>query len=66
MFHFVLVGVATQKFYEIMYFCPWRLFFILANSVDPDEMLPYVYFIWFFTVCQSTWLPVSRMRRVNG
>ena len=28
--------------------------FILVNSADPDEMPPY--FIWVFTVCQSTCL----------
>ena len=26
----------------MMYFCPWRLFFILANSADPDEMPKYM------------------------
>ena len=42
---------------------------ILENSADPDEMPPYVafhlgqcrlmqHFIWAFTVCQSTCLPV--------
>ena len=32
--------------------------FVLANSVDPDEML---HFIWVFTVCQSTHLVVTRI-----
>ena len=30
--------------------------FILANSVDPDEMR---HFIWVFTVCQRTHLGVT-------
>ena len=30
-------------------------YFTFTNSVDPDEMQ---HFIWVFTVCQSTCLPV--------
>ena len=36
--------------------------FHLTNSADPDEM---PHFIWVFTACQSTNLPVSRMKRIN-
>ena len=39
--------------------------FILANSADPDEMLHKVAFNWVLTVCQSTCLLVSRMKRVK-
>ena len=40
--------------------------FILANSADSDEMPPYAVFHLVFTVCQSTCLPISRMKRVKG
>ena len=55
------------------------IFFILANSADPDEMLHYVafhlglhclpimqHFIWVCTVCQSTCLQLSRMKGVKS
>ena len=37
------------------------IFFILANNEEfkPDEMPHYGYYIWVFTVCQSTCLQVS-------
>ena len=31
--------------------------FILINSADPDEIMLMQYFIWVFTVCQSTVYP---------
>ena len=43
-----------------------NLCFNLANSADPDEMSSCVTFHRVFTVCQSTCIPVCRMKRVNG
>ena len=40
--------------------------FFFANSADPDEIPHYIEsFILVFTVCQSTCLQVSRLKRVN-
>ena len=39
MVHFVFQGVASQNFYKVMYLS-LEIVFILANSVDPDEMPP--------------------------
>ena len=42
-----------------------KIVYILANSADPDEMPHEQHFIWVFTVCQTTYLSVSRMKRVK-
>ena len=39
-------------------FLSLKIVFIIANSVDPDE-------IWVFTVCQSTHLGVYSIQRVS-
>ena len=41
----IFKGYACQHCYKMMYICPWRFFFILENSTDPDEMPPYVAFV---------------------
>ena len=33
-----------KNLYKMMYFFSLKIVFILANSADPDEMLPYVAF----------------------
>ena len=45
-------------------FLPLKIVFILANSKDPDEMPSYET-IWAYTVCQTPFLTVPRMKRVN-
>ena len=39
--------------------------FVLENSADPDEMLHMQHFIWVFTVCKSTALGFSGLKRVK-
>ena len=46
-------------------FLSLKIVIILANSAHPDEMPPYVAFIWVFTFCQITCLQVSRVERVK-
>ena len=46
-----------------MYFVPWRLFFILANSTDPDEMSE----VWRVDVlCQFCYESLNNSRHVWG
>ena len=35
----------------------------LTNSADPDEMPPFIGFVWFFIVCQSTCESESRIKK---
>ena len=43
-----------------------KIDFVLANSVDPDEMPHYApFYQGTFTVCQSTHLGVTSKQRVN-
>ena len=42
---------------------PRKIAFILTNSANPEQMSTYGVFLWVFTACQSTFLPVSRMIR---
>ena len=51
-----------SKFLNDDVFMSLKIVFILANSANPDEMLPY---IWVYTVCQSTCLSVSLKKRVK-
>ena len=45
-------------------FLPLENVHILANSADPDEMPPYVFFfIWVSAVCESTNLGVTGLQR---
>ena len=53
------------KIYKVNLFLSPKIVFILANSADPDEMPHFAAFIWVITVCQSSCLPVSRMKRVK-
>ena len=39
-----------------------KIVFILANGANPDKMPSY---IWVYTVCQSTCLSVSGMKRAK-
>ena len=38
--------------------------FVIANSVDPDEMPHYAAFIWVFAVCQRTHLGVTSIESI--
>ena len=41
-----------------------KIIFVLANSVDPDEMPQTMWhFIWVFTICQSIHLGVTGKKR---
>ena len=46
-----------SKFLKYDVFMFLKIDFIVANSADPDERSHYV--------CQSTYLPVSRIKRAN-
>ena len=53
-----------------MKFCPNNDVFLslkvvvtLANSADLDKIM--LYFTWVFTICQSTFLRVTSIKRVN-
>ena len=45
-------------------FLSLKIYFVLANSVDTDEMPHYAAFIWVYTACQSTYLGVYK--RLNA
>ena len=56
-------GLIKYKYwYCILYivFLSLKIFFVLANSVDTDEMPHYAAFIWVYTVCQITYLGVYK------
>ena len=44
-------------------FLSLKIILVLANSVDPDEIMQH--FIWVFTVCQSMHLGVNSIQRVK-
>ena len=66
--HIVTISISFKAYrskclnYDV--FLSLKIVFILANSVDPDEMLPYGSF-HLGLHCQSTCLTVSRMKRVK-
>ena len=65
MVHYILRG---QRLYfkKNVLFLSLKIVFVLANSVDPDEMLHIMqHFTWVFTVCQSTGLRISGPQRVK-
>ena len=51
------------KFLNYDEFMLLKIFFIQASSADPDECFMR-HFIWVFTVCQSTCLSVSAMKKI--
>ena len=48
------------------YLKDYRYNSIFANSAGADETRIMRYFIWVFDACQSTYLRLSRMKRVNS
>ena len=44
MVHFIYSGVTGLNFVKNIVFLPLKIVIILANSVDPDEMLHYAAF----------------------
>ena len=54
------------RFQINMVFHSMKIVFILANNVDPGEMPHLGHFIWVFTVCQSMYLAISCIQRVNS
>ena len=53
------------KFLNCDVFMTQNVVFISAIRVNPDEMPPFVAFYPGFTVCQSSCLPLSKMKRVD-
>ena len=48
---------------QIGVFYSLEIGFVLANSVDTDEID--AFYPWYFTVCKSTHSGISRLQRVN-
>ena len=59
---FVFKGAVGHNFNENDAFMSLKI--VLTNSADPDEMAPFMGFVWVFIVCQSTCYSVSRMKNM--
>ena len=53
------------EFSKLYIFLSVNVVVTLVNTADPDEMQQMLHFIWVFTVCQSTHLAVSSIKRVK-
>ena len=60
-FVFCVLKGHRSKFLNFDIFLSLKIVLILANSVDHDEISQFI--LVFFTVCQSTFLQVSGVKR---